>query len=1176
MRLKEIKLAGFKSFVDPTSFAIPGQVVGIVGPNGCGKSNVIDAVRWVLGESSARQLRGETMQDVIFNGAGGRKPSARASVELIFDNALGKAGGEWSKYGEIAIRRVLEREGNSEYYINGIHVRRRDVSDLFLGTGAGARGYSIIEQGMISQIIEAKPEEMRVFLEEAAGVSKYRERRRETELRIGDTRDNLQRVTDIREELAKQLEHLEGQAEVAAKYRDLQAQLGSTQNLLWYTRRQEAGAQRARLARDIDRTTVEVEAEGARLRDAEKRAEELRVRFYSASDAVSTAQAGFFQAGSEVARLEQQIQHVRDSRSRVEAQLAQAERQLERFGSERTETARALEEWRGKLEQATSVLEERTERAAAESERLPETESAYRAARERVTELRSSLAQVEQQLRVEATRREHAQKLVEQLDTRRMRLEQERSALVAPDSAEVAQLREEQAYRNEELAQLRETLATDAARLPHLEQAWREATQAAEAVVTRIAGLEATRNALEALQAQLARSENVKDWIEHHDLAGRKRLWQGMRIEPGWEDALEAALGMRLNAIAVERLDAGQGWARDRPPAKVALFSAASDTGSAAPTESWRGLQPLVAFVACDDPAVSAVLPEWLGGIHVVESVAAALDLRHELPPGCSLVSREGHLFTRHSVSFHAPDNELHGVLSRQREIERLGSALDAERVVLEDRRHIEEEREQSVIALRNRLASLRSEIEALGERGHEQELEILRLSEQVERTAQRAAQISRELDEIGAQAQIESEQLETAAQSVAELDAQMRERRDELADADEALRDTEAAAAEQRRAAQQAEKDSQEAVFAQKSCTQRISDLTEAGRRLEDQAEQFAANRERLAEDVGRFDDTPLAAELQTALGMRSERESVLTGTRDELQGIENELRETEQQRLTAEQRLGPLRDRVGDLRLKEQEARLVEEQFARQLVESGANEEELAQQLAKGTRSSHLNTEITRLGEEIAALGAVNLAALEELGAARERKAYLDAQSTDLEQALGTLEDAIKRIDRETRELLSKTYEEVNRHFGELFPTLFGGGQAKLVLTGDEILDAGIQVVAQPPGKRNSSIHLLSGGEKALTALSLVFAMFRLNPAPFCLLDEVDAPLDDSNTVRFCKLVKLMSAETQFMFISHNKITMEIAEQLVGVTMQELGVSRVVAVDIDEAMKLTEQQAA
>jgi chromosome segregation protein len=323
---------------------------------------------------------------------------------------------------------------------------------------------------------------------------------------------------------------------------------------------------------------------------------------------------------------------------------------------------------------------------------------------------------------------------------------------------------------------------------------------------------------------------------------------------------------------------------------------------------------------------------------------------------------------------------------------------------------------------------------------------------------------------------------------------------------------------------------------------------------------------------DLGGFDETPWQTQLQAMLETRVTREQALALARDALEGMETQLRAVEQERLTVEQKLAPLRERIAEVRLKEQEARLTEEQYAQQLLDAGANEEELAALLEKGTRSNALQSEINRLTEEVRALGAVNLAALEELKVAQERRDYLDAQSKDLTEAMTTLEDAIKRIDRETRDRLQTTFDEVNRHFGEMFPALFGGGQAKLTLTGEEILDCGVHVMAQPPGKKNSTIHLLSGGEKALTALSLVFSMFQLNPAPFCLLDEVDAPLDDHNTERFCELVKKMSVSSQFLFISHNKITMEIANQLLGITMQEAGISRVVAVDIEEAMKLSE----
>ncbi len=1175
MRLKEIKLAGFKSFVDPTHIPIPGQIVGVVGPNGCGKSNVIDAVRWVLGESSARHLRGETMQDVIFNGAGERKPGHRASVELMFDNAHGKVTGEWASYAEISIKRVLEREGTSEYYINGIHVRRRDVADLFLGTGVGARAYGIIEQGMISQIIEAKPEELRVFLEEAAGVSKYRERRRETELRIGDTRDNLQRVTDIREELDKQLEHLQQQAEVAAKYRELQAALNNAHQLLWLVRKSEALAQRARLGRELDRAAIEVEAETARLREAEKRGEALRVDFYAASDRVSAAQAEFFQAGSEVARLEQQLQFLRTSRGRVENQLAQASADLEQCAAQQAQSRASSEEWRGKLAEAGTQLEALTARVAAQAARVPQAESEFRAAQERLGEIRDQLAAIDRQLHVQDAQRENAQKLLQQLEARALRLDQERSTLVVPDNDTLAGLRAELQSHESELRTLRERLEAHESDLPRLEQHAREAQQSAEAIAARITTLEARRQALDALQARLARGEHMKSWLEQHGLAGHRRLWQGVRIEQGWEDALEAVLEERLNALAVGDLSSGQSWWNESPPAKLTVYSADNGTSKQA-SEPWQGLQPLAGLVTCLDAAVATVIDEWLHGVYVAESSAAALASRHDAPPGLTLVTREGHVFTCHSVSFHAPDSELHGVLSRQSEIDRIGAEIAAEEVVLNDRRRGAEEREAALSDLRNRIASLRSEIDATQEKTHGLELEILRLSEQADRSTQRGAQIAAELAEIAAQRDQENAQ-ETAARTETErlrgervtLDATLRE-------ADAEFRRCEEALAGERRALQDVERECQTASFDQRTCAQRIEDLEAALRVLDEQHARLAQSRAELQAELERFDEATPAGELQAALTVRSTREEALAKVRDDQQGLENELRAVEQQRLESEQRLEPLRNRIGDLRLKEQEARLIEEQFASQLVEAGADEEALKGQLERGVRSSHLSTEINRLGDEISALGAVNLAALEELNAARERKLYLDTQYADLEQALETLESAIRRIDRETRELLGNTFEEVNRHFGEMFPSLFGGGTAKLVLTGDEILDAGIQVIAQPPGKRNSSIHLLSGGEKALTALALIFSMFQLNPAPFCLLDEVDAPLDDSNTIRFCNLVKKMAAETQFMFISHNKLTMEIAEQLVGVTMQELGVSRVVAVDIEEALKLTEKQAA
>ena len=1181
MRLTEIKLAGFKSFVDPTHIPVPGQLVGIVGPNGCGKSNVIDAVRWVLGESSARQLRGDTMQDVIFNGSGERQPVGRASVELIFDNSAGRAGGQWSAYADISIKRVLTRDGNSDYFINNLHVRRRDVADLFLGTGVGARAYGIIEQGMISRIIEARPEELRVFLEEAAGVSKYRERRRETELRMADTRQNLQRVEDMRQELGAQLDHLRAQAEVAKRYRDLQAQLQTAQNLLALTRKQEAAAQRTRLAREIERVGIELEAETARLREAERRVEELRSAHYAANDAVSAGQAEYFQSGAEVSRIEQHIEHLRENRSRVDQQLGAVTHQLEQAQAQQQATQAETRHWQQALEQAQHALAESRHRVEQEHERLPQAEEAYRAAQAQQAEGQRALAQAEQARGVEQTRSEHAGRALQQLTVRRQRLGEEKAGLEQPDAALLERLRGELAAVDAELQAKRAALTAREQGLPEIERGWREASAAVDDAEQRIVEIEARRDALQQLQGRLAHGGGMQGWLATHRLAEAPRVWQGIQIEPGWEDALEAVLRERLNGIDVGGIDLGQSWLGDAPPAKLTLVSApegASGSGGAAGagTVASAGLQPLSAYVSCSEARLAPILNEWLHQVYVAPDAASALEQRTRLPAGALLVSAQGHVFGRYSISFHAPDSELHGVLSRQREIEQLTGEASVTQVKLGVQRTMLAAQEQELAERRGEIERLRAQIVEAQQQQHRLQLDTVRLSEQAQRVEARGGQIDAELAEIEAQAAAESRHKDAAESRLQQLRGELAELQARAQLAEQQHRAAESALNEQRRTLQQAQHDAQEAEFRERSCGAKIAELDNTGRVIGGQIDSLRGTLAALQGERGSYDDAAPQQELQAALAVRATAEQALAAARDRAQGIENSLRATERERLEAEQKLDPLRTRAGELKLKEQEARLTEQQFAQQLAEAGADEAELATQLEKGKRSGALQADITRLNGEITALGAVNLAALEELAAADERKTYLDAQSVDLTEALTTLESAIRRIDRETRELLSSTFEAVNRHFGEMFPVLFGGGEARLVLTGEEILDSGVLVVARPPGKKNTSIHLLSGGEKALTAIALVFSMFQLNPAPFCLLDEVDAPLDDANTERFCALVKKMSGQTQFLFISHNKITMEIAQQLIGVTMQELGVSRVVAVDIEEALRLREEKAA
>ncbi|MGA0114765.1 MAG: chromosome segregation protein SMC [Burkholderiales bacterium] len=1174
MRLKQINLAGFKSFVDPTHIPVPGQLVGVVGPNGCGKSNIIDAVRWVLGETSAKHLRGATMQDVLFNGSGDRKPVNRASVELVFDNSLGKAAGQWSSYAEISVKRMLERDGDSSYYINNVHVRRRDVADIFLGTGLGSRAYAIIEQGMISRVIEAKPEELRVFLEEAAGVSKYRERRRETELRLRDTRENLARVEDIRQELDKQLTHLQSQAEVATRYHELQRQVTGTQHTLWYVRRQESAATRNRHAREIERLGTELESETANLREAERRLEELRNQHYRSGDEVHAAQGALYETNAEIARLEQQIAHIRENRSRVEQQIGSIAAQVETTQLQLGQFRSSLDEWRAEQARAGERIAACEARIAEERDRLPLAEGSWRAASARRDELQQAVGRAEQSRQVEQTKIAHATRVLEQLAARSSRLHDEQNNLEKPDTAALAALQEKTAAAAGELAAARETLTGRELALPGQEQLLEQRAGAVDQATQSITAMEARVEALRQLQDKLAHGADMEGWIAAQGLDGEARVWQGITIEPGYEDALEAGLRERLTAGRGDGLNSCERWTGGMPPGKLAVAETSNATDSGAAPAPARAT-PLSQFVTCRNPALAPALADWLYGAFVVDDLAAGLAVRSQLAAGAVLVSRDGYLFTRHTLTFHAPDSELHGVLTRQREIETLAGEVSARRNELAALHAAAEEQESRIAEEKAALAGLREEVARLQQQHHALQMEGVRLAEQTQRLTQRGEQIVAELAEIAGQVSAETAQKDEAALNLARFDEEAGSFSRELGLALDLYSRAQAVLDKQRETVQQADRELQEAVFHGKTSAGKIEEvgraIATATAALERLQQSMAAEQEALT----RLDESPWQSQLQIALSLRGTKEQALAQARDALEATEAQLKEVDQQRMTVEQKLGPLRERINEVRLKEQEARINEEQYAQQLQEAGANEEELAQALAKGTRSGSLQSEINRLNEEIKSLGAVNLAALEELEAARERKAYLDAQSEDLTSAMNTLEDAIRRIDRETRDRLQSTFDEVNGHFGKLFPALFGGGNAKLLLTGEEILDAGIQVIAQPPGKKNSSIHLLSGGEKALTAMALVFSIFRLNPAPFCMLDEVDAPLDDHNTGRFCELVKKMSEQSQFVFISHNKITMEIANQLLGITMQEPGVSRVVAVDIEAALKMTEEAA-
>jgi chromosome segregation protein len=734
------------------------------------------------------------------------------------------------------------------------------------------------------------------------------------------------------------------------------------------------------------------------------------------------------------------------------------------------------------------------------------------------------------------------------------------------------QLEEKQAALEEATHQLEEAQE----QLPKLEEERRAAQEQVTTETANNAQLEARLTALKQLQENVQSQGKVQPWLKKYELSELPRLWQKLHIDQGWETALESVLRERTSALEMSNLDWAKAFFSDAPPAKLALYSA-NAANATVQAEAPAGLKPLLNLLQLNDPGLRALLQDWLHNVFVAEDTAAAFAERARLPAGGYFVTKQGHVISKSSVRFYASDSEQDGMLGRQQEIDNITKQLRAQQMLADEARSRSVRADAALSQAMQRLQEIRQRVNGLTQAVHGLQIDVMKLSEVQERFNQRSAQIATDLEEIAAQ---EAEQQQIKAESEAKFEqldmelAELQEKHEEgqtdylakeqhLNDARTRLRDLERAA--------------QEAAFAEKSHRNKIEELKRSIATASEQAAQLFASMEQGQLELESLDDQAAQAGLQSLLEKRTDQERALADARHELDQLTQKLRHHEETRMQAERSLQPQRDKITELQLKEQAARMNQEQYAQQLVEAQADEAALAEKLTGEVRPSYLQGEVTRLTNAIAALGAVNLAALDELAQASERKNFLDAQHADLTEAINTLQDAIQKIDKETRDLLQDTFDKVNKHFAELFPILFGGGQAKLIMTGDEILDSGVQVMAQPPGKKNATIHLLSGGEKALTATALVFSMFQLNPAPFCLLDEVDAPLDDANTERFCNMVKRMSSYTQFLFISHNKIAMEMAQQLIGVTMQEQGVSRIVAVDMESAANFAaEAQAA
>ncbi|MEX0734285.1 MAG: chromosome segregation protein SMC [Steroidobacteraceae bacterium] len=1164
MRLARIKLAGFKSFVDPTTVSFPANLTGVVGPNGCGKSNIIDAVRWVMGEISAKHLRGDSMTDVIFNGSRSRKPIGSGSVELVFDNGDGKLAGPYAGYAEVALKRIVSRDGNSTYLINGSKCRRKDITHLFLGTGLGSRSYAIIEQGMISRLIEARAEDMRAFVEEAAGISRYKDRRRETESRISHTRENLERLNDLREEVDKQIRHLQRQAGIARRYQENMTRQRQLQaELLALRIRDLDGDIAGRHALATQRET-EAQAAIAELRAAEATLERARARHAECSDVLAAVQGRYYQAGADSTRTEQALQHARELRQRQRTDLERVKREHSESSvlvGRDQEQLRELTEFLARAEPELTAVRA-TEAAARAS--LAEAESAMADWQQRWEAFGLASSEATRQFQVEGARIEQIEAGLQRLRTQRERLLQEKSQLeqsisgARPDEFAAAekQARERGREAQEQLDAALESL-----------QSFREEERQASAA------LDAAKAALQTAQSELLTVEAVQkaalgkgpsgavEWLARHKLDRQPRLAQQLEVEKGWERAVETALGSYLEAVCIEAIDS------------IARAMDGFDAGQLTFAESARAPSAKSAsgtlLARVSGPAV---ITELLDGVIAVDTLAAAIARRRSLKPGQSVITRGGIWLGREWLRVARSEAGHAGVIAREQDLRRLQSAVAThERLVLD--------LDSKLSSVRERIAALdasRDELHSKVNRLHHDLVNVRGAHEAIrsrtQHIAERIARLVAEADQIDidvARDERDIGESRSRLDSAAATQDQLKQRQPGLESERNTLK-ARLAAARDRHAGDMAA--AQQVAIRVESQRSTLATLRTSLDRANEQSRQLEARRAELEGQLAEG-ETPFAdleKQLQVYLEQRLAVERELGDARRAVEEADAQVRELDMERQKAEGVAEFARSALAEISLGMQETRVRRESLLEQFGATQFDLEQVTAALPIDASVVGWDQQLAEIAERIERLGAVNLASIDELTEQSERKEYLDRQFADLSDALNTLDQAIRKIDRETRQRFQDTFDRINSGLKEKFPRLFGGGASYLELVGDDLLTAGVAVMARPPGKRNSTIHQLSGGEKALTAVALVFSIFELNPAPFCLLDEVDAPLDDHNVGRFCDIVRDMSERVQFVFITHNKYTMELASHLIGVTMGEPGVSRLVAVDVDEAVRM------
>lgn len=1166
MRLKCIKLAGFKSFVDPTTISFPSDLCSVVGPNGCGKSNVIDAVRWVMGESSAKNLRGENMTDVIFNGSGARKPVGQASVELVFDNHDKKLAGEYAGFAEVSIKRRVDRDAQSTYFLNGSKCRRRDITDIFLGTGLGARSYSIIEQGMVSRLIESKPEELRVYIEEAAGISKYKERRRETENRIKRTRENLERLTDIRDELERQLQHLKRQSVAAEKYGEFKQQERQTAANLNALKWRSLDAEIRENQDNINKLELQIESAVADQRGIDANIEKLLADNADLNDELGEVQARYYSLGNDIARIEQSIEHHLERVEQWKLDLSETEEGWEQTREELDVDLRKITQFEAELKDLNPRLEQAREEETLSAEQLGEAEHSLQGWQEEWDAFNQRAEEPKQTAEVEQSRIQQLEQIVERGLERKQKLEAEQSQLdqepvdealesqaqeITRLEAEIGSQREQSASLGEQLEQNREALS-----------ACLEELDATRAGLQREEGKLASLEALQ--QAALGQdNEALNKWLKSKGLNNQLRLAESLQIDSGWELAVETVLGDSMRAICVEGLDQVEAMLVDLPKGKLAFIDVNASGSEATPSAEFT---PLLARVSSDYD-----VSELLAGIYIAESLSDAVAMRERLGDGESVITRNGIWLGKSWLQLQSTSTRESVALRRTQ----IAELFKKTKTLREQADSLQSRRDE----LRARTAECEQQREALQQDIAEQTQQLGEMKSkmsgklaQQEEAKRRRERVAQELEDLVQQIAIEQENTATArARLQTALDSMEQDvgGRESLESAREQLNQS----LQQARYKARADKDVvHEMALKQQSLQSQLQSTKETMDRMASQVQRSKERMESLRRQIEESEQPlkGMRAELEGLLEKRLEVEKELTSAKTKVDENEHAMREAEKRRNEIQEQLNSVREELMQNRLRGEGATVKREAILEQLAEAKYDLETVLKNLPEDLDIASCETELEKLGNRIQRLGPINLAAIDEYQQQSERKVYLDKQNEDLEKALLTLRNAIKKIDKETRTRFKETFDKINSGLQSLFPRIFGGGHAYLDMTGEDLLDTGIAIMARPPGKRNSTIHLLSGGEKAMTAIALVFSIFHLNPSPFCMLDEVDAPLDDANVGRYANLVKEMSKNVQFIFITHNKITMEMANQLLGVTMHEPGVSRIVAVDIDEAAEL------